>query len=127
VTRIEGRLDALRNQFASTPEAIALVETLAEDLEDWHQEFLSRALSIGRNTFKPHLDADNDLWSMLRRRYGQGEGYRDEIAHQIEQWFESSKLNPVRAKIDARLEEAWRGLVLDKLVEHTALDSEPVG
>jgi hypothetical protein len=89
ITKIERRLDGLRDQFVSTPEAVALVETLAEDLEDWHQEFLARALNIGRNTFKPHLDADTTCWSTLRSRYGQGAGYRDEIAEKVDEWLES--------------------------------------
>ena len=120
--KIEGRLDSLRTQFASTPEAIALVDTLKEDLADWHQEFLTRALSIGRNTFKPYLDADTKFWKILKRRYGQGSGYREEIADLIRDWFESADLNEARGKIDSRLEDAWKELVLSKLVEVTALD-----
>jgi transcriptional regulator with XRE-family HTH domain len=122
VSRIKGRLDALRDQFASTPEAVALVETLMEDLSDWHQEFLTRALSIGRNTFKPYLDEDTGFWAELRKRYGQGSGYRDDIIAQVDNWFETPTLNPARAKVDARLAEAWKEVVLDKLAESTALD-----
>ena len=124
VRRIEGRLDALRDQFMSTPEAVALVETLAEDLSDWHQEFLARALSIGRNTFKPYLDGDVNFWGELRERYGQGAGYRDDIVDKVDEWFESPGLNAARSKIDARLEEAWKELVLNKLFESTTLEAE---
>jgi transcriptional regulator with XRE-family HTH domain len=123
VSRITGRLDGLKNQFASTPEAVALVETLAEDLSDWHQEFLARAQSIGRNTFKPYLDNDVEFWADLRNRYGQGTGYRDDIIAKVDKWFEGSALNPARAKIDARLSDAWKELVLSKLVETTALEA----
>ena len=122
VSRIEGRLDALRNKFTSTPEAVALVDTLSEDLSDWHQEFLSRSQSIGRNTFKPYLDGDAAFWSKLRQRYGQGKGYTDEIAKMVDDWFEGPALTPARGKIDVRLAEAWKELVLDKLVEVTALE-----
>lgn len=124
ISRIGGRLDGLRSQFVSTPEAIALLDTLAEDLEDWHQEFLTRAQSIGRNTFKPYMDADQGFWDTLRARYGEGSGYRDKIAGLVSKWFERPELNPVRSKVDARLGEAWRELVLVKLVERTALESE---
>lgn len=125
VSRIKGRLDGLRDQFSSTPEAVALVETVMEDLADWHQEFLTRAQSIGRNTFKPYLDEDTGFWAELRRRYGQGSGYRDDIIAQVDKWFEAPTLNGARSKVDARLAEAWKEVVLDKLVGTTSLDEEP--
>ncbi|MBN9335956.1 hypothetical protein [Devosia sp.] len=53
VSRILGRLDGLENQFASTPEAVALVETLAEDISDWHQEFLVRAQASDETPLSP--------------------------------------------------------------------------
>jgi transcriptional regulator with XRE-family HTH domain len=124
IKKIEGRLDGLRNKFASTPEAVALVDTLAEDLEDWRQEFLTRALSMGRNTYKPHLEDDDNLWAELVQLYGQGSGYRDRIADRVERWFEGVELNAVRSKIDNRLEKAWRELVLDNLVRQTSLDDK---
>ncbi|RJF88637.1 XRE family transcriptional regulator [Oleomonas cavernae] len=127
VARIKGRLDGLQNQFASTPEAVALVETLAEDLSDWHQEFLVRAQSIGRNTFKPYLDNDVEFWADLRKRYGQGAGYRDDIVAKVDKWFEGSALNPARSKVDARLADAWKELMLSKLVEITTLEEEAAG
>jgi transcriptional regulator with XRE-family HTH domain len=121
-TRIAGRLDGLRNQFSSTPEAVALVETLKEDIDDWHQEFLNRAASIGRNTFKPFLDDDPAFWSSLRKRYGQGTGYRDAIVEKLASWFERAELNNARSKVDARLAEAWKELILDKIVDSTILE-----
>lgn len=124
VKRIRGRLDSLRNQFSAVPEAVALVDTLAEDLEDWHQEFLARSQTIGRTTFKPRLDADKSFWTGMRKRYGEGSGYREEIAERIDKWFDRPELNSVRSQVDSRLGDAWRELVLDKLVERTALEDE---
>lgn len=120
--RIRGRLDGLRSQFSSTPEAVALVETLADELGDWRQEFLSRAASIGRNTFS--LDEDLDFWAKLARRYGRGKGYRDEIAGMVQEWFDSPERNSARAKVEARLADAWRELVLANLIARTAISED---
>lgn len=120
--RIEGRLDGLRSQFSSTPEAVALVDTLAENLDDWRQEFLSRAASVGRNTF--NLDEDLDFWAQLKARYGGGKGYRDDIAGMVQEWFESPERNPARAKVEVRLAEAWRELVLKNLIATTAISKD---
>ncbi|NTF49101.1 helix-turn-helix domain-containing protein [Rhizobium rhizogenes] len=121
IKRIQGRLDALRSQFGSTSEALALVDTLAEDLADWHQDFLVRAVTIGKNAFKPYLDADVVFWRELKQRWGQGSGYRNVIGEMMEKWFEKEELNKARAKIDRRLEEAWKELVLDRILERSSL------
>lgn len=124
-SRIQGRLDALTGRFANTREAQALVETLAEELTEWQQEFLARALTIGRNTFKPYLDKAEGFWSDLWTRYGQGSGYRDDIATMVREWFEETpELVEARDKIDTRLIDAWDELVLQKLVETTRLGEE---
>lgn len=122
IATIKGRLDGLRHRFQSNPEAVALVETLVDDLADWKQDFLNLAASIGRNAFKTDLDGDLDFWAKLRRRYGQGSGYREDIALAVEAWFEASERNSARAKVETRLAEAWREAVMDKLIASTAID-----
>ncbi|WP_189338630.1 helix-turn-helix domain-containing protein [Sphingobium sp. SCG-1] len=127
-SRINGRLDALTGRFSNTREAQALVETLAEELSEWQQEFLGRALTIGRNTFKPYLDKAEGFWSDLWARYGQGSGYRDDIAAMVREWFEETpELVEARNKIDARLTDAWDELVLQQLVEATRISEVEVG
>lgn len=122
--RIQGRLDGLKSQFASTPEAVALVETLADDLGDWRQEFLSRAASIGRHTF--NLDEDLEFWAQLTGRYGAGKGYRTDIAAMVHTWFESPDRNAARAKVETRLADAWREFVLDNLISSTEISEDEV-
>jgi transcriptional regulator with XRE-family HTH domain len=120
IKKIQGRLDALRSQFSSTSEALALVDTLSEDLDDWHQDFLVRAVTIGKNAFKPHLDADVTFWRDLKQRWGQGSGYRNDVGEMMEKWFEKEELNKARSKIDRRLAEAWKELVLDRILERSS-------
>lgn len=121
-TKIRGRLEALRDKFAALPEIVGLIETLLEDVSDWQQEFLARSLSVGRNAFKPYLDRSEDLWANLRARYGGGSGYRHDVAEMVKEWFdETPELVEARRRVDARLTDAWRELVLDRLIASTAL------
>ncbi|MEQ1715584.1 MAG: helix-turn-helix transcriptional regulator [Hyphomicrobium sp.] len=120
--KMTGRLEGLEERFANLPEVKGLLETLREDIADWRQEFLSRALSIGRNTFKPYLDGSIEFWSNLGARYGLGKGYRDDISDMVENWFESTpELDDARKRVDARLGDAWDELVITRLVEATAV------
>jgi len=123
--KISGRLEGLEEKFAALPEVKGLLQTLREDIADWRQEFLSRALSVGRNTFKPYLDGSVEFWSDLRTRYGQGSGYRDDIAEMVSTWFESTPaLDEARKRVDARLGDAWNELVIARLIEATELGEE---
>jgi len=122
-TKIDGRLESLSQTFSGLPEIVAIVDALREDLSDWRQEFLAKALAVGRVAFKPHLDDAIDLWEDLSRYWGRGdwaagERYRDAVADALVQWFETNPdLVEVRRKIEARLEDAWSELVLEKLSE----------
>lgn len=123
--KISGRLEGLEEKFAALPEVKGLLETLREDISDWRQEFLTRALSVGRNTFKPYLDGSIEFWSDLGARYGQGKGYRDDVATMVANWFESTPaLDEARRRVDARLGDAWNELVIARLVEATAVGEE---
>jgi transcriptional regulator with XRE-family HTH domain len=123
--KILGRLEGLEGKFTALPEVKGLLETLREDLADWRQEFLARALNIGRNTFKPYLDGSVEFWSNLGARYGQGKGYRDDIAEMVNDWFESTPpLDEARKRVDARLADAWNELVIARLIDATAVETE---
>jgi transcriptional regulator with XRE-family HTH domain len=123
--KIAGRIEGLEEKFSTLPEVKGLLETLREDLADWRQEFLARALSIGRNTFKPYLDGSADIWSDMQARYGEGRGYRDDIAEMIKEWFESTpELGDARKKVDTRLGDAWGELVISRLIEATEVDGD---
>src|SRR3546814_14090705 len=81
--KISGRLEGLEEKFAALPEVKGLLETLREDIADWRKEFLSRSLSVGRNTLKHYLDGSVELWSDLRTRYGPGSGYSYDIVEVV--------------------------------------------
>ncbi len=126
--RMDGRLEGLLRRFRNVPEALALIETLREDLEDWHQDFLGKALTIGRAAFKPHLDRSEDLWEKLLDQYGDGRGYRRRIGEILTEWFETSPgLDDARRRVDVRLRDAWRELVLGRLIAATALTGDGQG
>lgn len=125
VLKITGRLESLQDKFKPIPEITGLLETLVEDLRDWRQEFLQRAQIIGRNTFKPYLDASGEFWSNLEARYGGGRGYRGDIAEMVQTWFEETpRLAEARDKVDTRLADAWSELVLTRLIEATRVARE---
>jgi hypothetical protein len=99
------------------------LETTKDELSDWRQEFLKKALSVGRTIFKPHLDEAADLWARCVARRGGGSGYRDDIADMVQNWFETNpELNKVRRKLEGALNAEWSEVVLERLITATQFD-----
>jgi transcriptional regulator with XRE-family HTH domain len=116
LTRVDGRLEGFVQKFSNLPEIVTILEALREDLEEWRQEFLTEAATIGRVAFKPYLDSAPDLWKGLAAYWGQGTGYRAKVVAEINRWFEQTEeLAEARRRVETRLREAWRTLILGRL------------
>lgn len=124
-TKMDGRLEGLSQKFFNLPEIVAILDVLREDLEEWRQEFLAQAATIGRVVFKPYIDAASDLWRDLRSYWGQGPGYRARVVADLATWFEETEeLADARKRVETRLKDAWRGLILDRLTAASAIKQE---
>lgn len=124
LARIDGRLESLIQRFRALPEIVTILEALREDLDEWRQEFLTQSATIGRLAFKPYLDAAPDLWRALTAYWGQGAGYRAKVVSEINSWFETEELGEARRRVEVRLRDAWRTLILDRLSASAKLSAE---
>ena len=115
----------LEGQFAQLADVSQSIASLREDVKGWEQEFLGHALSLGRVAFKPYLDEANELWRRCVGRWGEGGGYRGEVADMLQNWFETEgELDSARRIIDSGLNQAWREIVLGSLLAVTKVDGE---
>ena len=115
----------LESQFAHLADVSQSIASLCDDVKDWEQEFLGQALALGRVAFKSHLDEANELWKQCAERWGQGPGYRNEIADMLRTWFEThGELDDARRNIESGLNQAWQEVVLNSLVVATRVDEE---
>jgi transcriptional regulator with XRE-family HTH domain len=124
-TKIDGRLESLVQKFKTLREVVTILNALREDLEEWRQEFLTQAATIGRLAFKPYLDSASDFWSGLREYWGQGSGYRSRIVVSVREWFEQTEeVADARRRVENQLGGAWKELVLNRLLATTKVDQE---
>jgi transcriptional regulator with XRE-family HTH domain len=80
-------------------------------MTDRQQEaFLQAAGPLAQSSLKQVFKQDDEFWTPCASRWGQGPGFRSDIADRIENWFES------RPRISARLEAHLQGLWDDKFV-----------
>ena len=116
-------VDDLESQFVHLSDVAQSLAALREDAKEWEQEFLGQALALGRAAFKPYLDEANELWRRCIERWGQGSGYRDDVADFIEEWFTTNEeLDGARKLVESGLNQAWREIVLSALKAATRLD-----
>jgi transcriptional regulator with XRE-family HTH domain len=118
--RIDEQLATLVDEFKQLADIQQLLASLRDEASDWRQEFLAQALVVGRTAFKPYLDDAVDLWHRCVARWGGGSGYREDVSKNLEDWFETNPdLAAARKRVETGLRQAWRELVLDRLVAAT--------
>ena len=88
---------------------------LQANVEDWRHNFMERARAVGEEAFRSDLADDANFWAQCERRWGQGAGYRDDVADMVEEWFESPEREPLHSSAEARIRTAWRKHVIKPL------------
>jgi transcriptional regulator with XRE-family HTH domain len=125
IVRIDAQLVDLGQQFDQLADVRQLLAALRDELNDCRQEFLTQALTIGGEAFKSYLDDAHELWRQCMTRWGQGSGYRKDVADIVQRWFEETvELQDARRSVDKSLQQAWREVVLKPLIAASRVDTD---
>lgn len=123
--RIEHKLDELDDRWAALPAVAQSLQGLRFRLTDGRQEFLAAARTIGVDAYGALLDAQGEVWTISARRYGQGAGYKRDIADIWRDWFvESEAAAETSRMVGQRLQDAWMVWVIDPLRTAVRPDGE---
>ncbi len=117
--QIEYALVDWRQEHADVADVAGILEGLRTRTREWRQDFLAAAQSIGRSAFKSTLEEEQELWNLSADRYGEGPGYKKDLAVAWKNFFETAKAEPGRKSVDDRLARAWQEIVVGPLVEAT--------
>lgn len=117
--QLEHTLRDWRLEHGDVIDVVQDIDAIIERTAGWRQEFLAIAQSIGRDAFRDALERDSALWHAAARRYGDGPGYKKDLAIAFKGFFERDALDEVREGIDRRLDQAWKQIVLEPLRETT--------
>ena len=80
---------------------------LHANVEEWRRNFVERARAIGEEAFRSDLAADGEFWAQCEDRWGQGAGYRDDVADMVEEWFESPIREHLHSSAERKIRSAW--------------------
>ncbi|MCP1249864.1 helix-turn-helix domain-containing protein [Gluconobacter oxydans] len=120
--RIEHKLDDLEQKYSELPVVVQSLQALRGRLTERRQEFLAMARAIGRDAYGSLLAAA-DIWDKSAERYGQGAGYKRDIAVIWREWFENEQAAAETARMTGeRLQDAWTNSVVGPLKQ--AMQSE---
>jgi hypothetical protein len=114
--RVEHKLDELDDKWSGLPSVAQTLQGLRQRLNDGRQEFLAAARSIGVDAYGALLSGEAEVWGQSARRYGQGSGYKRDIADIWRDWFlASEKAAETSRTVGQRLQDAWTVWVLSPL------------
>ena len=80
---------------------------LHANVEEWRRNFVERARAVGEEAFRSDLVADGEFWAQCEDRWGQGAGYRDDVADMVEEWFESPIREHLHSSAERKVRSAW--------------------
>ena len=81
----------------------------------WKDRFLADATASGREIFRAVLFADDALWDDCANWWGTGMGFREPVARQIREWFESH--TELSMAVEKHIQQAWRDCFLGVLAK----------
>ena len=124
VERIEHRLLDLTSKYEDMDGVAPTLSALGARLAEGRQEFLATARTIGRDAYGILLANEGDAWTRSADRYGQGSGYKQDIAGLWREYFETSEdARETAEAITERLQDAWKNWVIDPLHRATQAES----
>jgi transcriptional regulator with XRE-family HTH domain len=121
--RVEHKLDELEVKYADLSAVTRSLQALRGRLGEHRQQFLATARAIGRDAYGSLLDSESEIWAISAERYGQGAGYKRDVASQWREWFETTtKAHATAEAVNMRLQDAWTNLVIEPMREAMRVD-----
>jgi hypothetical protein len=71
---------------------------------------------LGKDIYREKLQKREDLWRPLQQRWGQGPGYKIDIANSTETWFAKEEHKKVHSLIQNKIVKSWMDM-LSKIEE----------
>jgi transcriptional regulator with XRE-family HTH domain len=118
-SRIETQIQELETEYQELRDVTQSLRAVRDLIAEGRQEFLSGALSIGRDAFGTLLAREKGLWTECEDRYGGGGGYKRDIAKAWRDFFESEAPTKTVKAVDGRLQKSWEQAILLPLLNAT--------
>ena len=112
---INGLREIIKNRLENKKyeAAHSFLEQLLDDVSAWESDFVKAARHHALAVYKPQLSSAHALWTRVEDKYGRGLNYRDEVATELEEWFDDN--DALQENLEQQVRRAWRASVLQPL------------
>ena len=126
MNRIVFKLEEFETEHRELRDVVKSVQVLRGLLAEGRQDFLQAARTIGADVYGALLGKTRDVWKKSEDRYGQGPGYKQDVAGYWREFFEEGEDAQIDARrsVDRRLQKAWEQHVLARLRDGTRAVSD---
>lgn len=119
ISRLEHRFQDLEREYVHLMDVVQSLQGLRALIGEGRQEFLASCLTIGRDAYGTLLAQERDIFAKSTSRYGEGPGYKRDLAIAWRDFFESTAPTKTVKSVDARLQKSWEQTVLAPLIRAT--------
>lgn len=103
--------------------ASKMVDEVENAVEDARSQLVAEVRNLAVATYGPDTRSDHALWAACNAFWGQGKGFRDKVAQDVERWFTSTRRSPLHATYAKAYEAAWKTKLLAPLKQRAAMGS----
>lgn len=121
------RLRGVANTLRAKPEfepAQRLVDELEHAIHEARSQLVGEIKNLAETSYGPAIKADHALWAACAEHWGNGKGFRDKVARDIERWFESKQRAALDTTYSKGYEEAWKVKLINPLARHVGTEVE---
>jgi transcriptional regulator with XRE-family HTH domain len=113
----EGLEAIVTNMLDAADLAVAhpFLDEVLVKLGEWKEAFLESVHQAGAEAFRPALQAETALWANAESVWGQGGGYRTDVAGLFKRWFLSADHEGLHKALEKRVKAAWKSEVIERL------------
>lgn len=113
-------LNALLDQLATDPECAVIQNHLAvlkNDVAAWRLKYLEEVSRRAQEIFRAVLFPDSATWASCLAYWGQGKGFRDKVADNVQAWLKANNHEWIQEAIEGIIVKDWREYFLARIEE----------
>jgi transcriptional regulator with XRE-family HTH domain len=111
--------DMQRPQMIRSKNFVAEIITM---IDRQHEAFLKQCAPLGSGSLKQAMYQDTVFWNQCSQLWGQGGGFRSQIARLVRKWFEDHP--KVIDRLEDRLSELWSETFIDWMRSYLAANTD---
>jgi hypothetical protein len=108
------------DQLALDPECSVIKNHLAvlkNDVATWRLKYLEEVSRRAKEIFRAVLYPDNQPWANGLAFWGQGKGFRDKVAENVQAWLKDTSREWMEDAIEGIIVKDWRKFFIARIEE----------